>query len=193
VGGLRGRSCGTGINCLAARERGLGTCLTAIHLAYEREAAEILGIPYDEIMQVALREALAGQGRAAAGRRASWSALIRREIQLLEGAFAGVHCPQPILTLHPGAHGFAGARRAGWLTWAGWLGWLGWARSPRGRRRPARAAADEVEGAWPLLCAVAPCHHIGRLPGPPPYFPGPATASRLSRLSRSLGVRCGRP
>jgi nitroreductase len=40
--------------CLAARERGLGTCLTAIHLAYEREAAEILGIPYDEVMQVAL-------------------------------------------------------------------------------------------------------------------------------------------
>ena len=32
--------------CLAARERGLGTCWTAIHLAYEREAAELLGIPY---------------------------------------------------------------------------------------------------------------------------------------------------
>lgn len=40
--------------CLAARERGLGTCLTMIHLAYEQEAAGILGIPYDEVMQVAL-------------------------------------------------------------------------------------------------------------------------------------------
>ena len=40
--------------CLAARERGLGTCWTTIHLAYEKEAAEILGIPHDEVMQVAL-------------------------------------------------------------------------------------------------------------------------------------------
>jgi nitroreductase len=40
--------------CLAARERGLGTCWTTIHLAYEREAAELLGIPYSEVMQVAL-------------------------------------------------------------------------------------------------------------------------------------------
>ena len=31
--------------CLAARERGLGTCWTTIHLAYERQAAEPLGIP----------------------------------------------------------------------------------------------------------------------------------------------------
>lgn len=40
--------------CLAARERGLGTCWTTIHLAYEEEAAEVLGIPYHEVMQVAL-------------------------------------------------------------------------------------------------------------------------------------------
>jgi len=40
--------------CLAARERGLGTCWTTIHLAYEEEAAEVLGIPYNEVMQVAL-------------------------------------------------------------------------------------------------------------------------------------------
>ena len=39
---------------LAARARGLGTCLTTFHLAHEREAAELLGIPYDEVMQVAL-------------------------------------------------------------------------------------------------------------------------------------------
>ncbi len=39
---------------LAARARGLGTCWTTIHLAYEREAAQVLGIPYDEVMQVAL-------------------------------------------------------------------------------------------------------------------------------------------
>ncbi len=39
---------------LAARARGLGTAWTTIHLFYEREAAEILGIPFDEVSQVAL-------------------------------------------------------------------------------------------------------------------------------------------
>lgn len=39
---------------LAARARGLASAWTTIHLFYEREAAEILGIPYDEISQVAL-------------------------------------------------------------------------------------------------------------------------------------------
>jgi nitroreductase len=39
---------------LAARARGLGTAWTTIHLFHEREAAEVLGIPYDEVMQVAL-------------------------------------------------------------------------------------------------------------------------------------------
>jgi nitroreductase len=39
---------------LAARSRGLGTCLTTMHLILEQEAAEVLGIPYKEIMQVGL-------------------------------------------------------------------------------------------------------------------------------------------
>ena len=39
---------------LAARERGLGTCWTTIHLIHEEEAAEVLGIPYAEVSQVAL-------------------------------------------------------------------------------------------------------------------------------------------
>lgn len=39
---------------LAARERGLGTAWTTSHLSYEREMAEVLGIPYDEVVQVAL-------------------------------------------------------------------------------------------------------------------------------------------
>jgi nitroreductase len=39
---------------LAARNRRLGTCLTTMHLNLEREAAEVLRIPYDEIMQVGL-------------------------------------------------------------------------------------------------------------------------------------------
>ncbi|MEZ5264786.1 MAG: hypothetical protein R2755_24045 [Acidimicrobiales bacterium] len=30
---------------LALRSRGLGTCLTTIHLRFEQEAAELLGIP----------------------------------------------------------------------------------------------------------------------------------------------------
>ena len=39
---------------LAARERGLGTAWTTFHLAYEQEAAEILGIPFEQISQAAL-------------------------------------------------------------------------------------------------------------------------------------------
>ena len=39
---------------LAARERGLGTCWTTIHLLFEEEAAELLHIPYEEVSQVAL-------------------------------------------------------------------------------------------------------------------------------------------
>jgi nitroreductase len=39
---------------LAARARHLGTTLTTVHLDYERECAEIIGIPYDSVMQVAL-------------------------------------------------------------------------------------------------------------------------------------------
>lgn len=39
---------------LAARERGLGTTWTTIHLFYEQEAAEVLGIPYEKVTQAAL-------------------------------------------------------------------------------------------------------------------------------------------
>ncbi|MFD7668739.1 nitroreductase family protein [Streptomyces sp. NPDC059788] len=39
---------------LAARSRGLGAALTTVHLAYEREVAELVGIPSDELTQVAL-------------------------------------------------------------------------------------------------------------------------------------------
>lgn len=39
---------------LAARARGLGAAWTTFHLDYEEEAAEILGIPYQQITQAAL-------------------------------------------------------------------------------------------------------------------------------------------
>ena len=39
---------------LAARARGLGTVWTTFHLAHEQEAAALLGIPYEEVMQAAL-------------------------------------------------------------------------------------------------------------------------------------------
>jgi nitroreductase len=39
---------------LAARARGLGSVWTTHHLDYEREAADVLGIPFDEVTQVAL-------------------------------------------------------------------------------------------------------------------------------------------
>ena len=39
---------------LAARLRGLGTSWSSVHLFKEQEAAEVLGIPYDEVTQVCL-------------------------------------------------------------------------------------------------------------------------------------------
>ena len=39
---------------LAARARGLGTAWTTLHLMHEKEISDLLGIPYDEYMQVAL-------------------------------------------------------------------------------------------------------------------------------------------
>ncbi len=39
---------------LAARARGLGTAWTTLHLMQEKEVADIIGIPYDDFMQVAL-------------------------------------------------------------------------------------------------------------------------------------------
>jgi nitroreductase len=39
---------------LAARARGLGTSLTSFHLFFEKEAADLLGIPYDKVTQAAL-------------------------------------------------------------------------------------------------------------------------------------------
>jgi nitroreductase len=39
---------------LALRSRGLGSAWTTLHLWKEKEAAEVLGIPYDEVTQVAL-------------------------------------------------------------------------------------------------------------------------------------------
>jgi nitroreductase len=39
---------------LAARARGLGTCWTTFHLYYEQEAAEVLGIPYEKVVQAAI-------------------------------------------------------------------------------------------------------------------------------------------
>jgi nitroreductase len=39
---------------LAARLRGLGTAYTTLHLAYEREVAELLGLPFESFTQAAL-------------------------------------------------------------------------------------------------------------------------------------------
>lgn len=55
---------------LAARSRGLGTVLTTLHLPYEREAAEVLGIPYDRVTQVGMTPVgyYTGEGFRPAGR-----------------------------------------------------------------------------------------------------------------------------
>ncbi len=42
------------VRLVPPRARGLGTAWTSLHLAYEREAAAVLGIPYEQVMQVAL-------------------------------------------------------------------------------------------------------------------------------------------
>ncbi len=39
---------------LAARERGLGTAWTTLHLPQEKETAELLGLPFDSVTQVGL-------------------------------------------------------------------------------------------------------------------------------------------
>lgn len=39
---------------LAARARGLGTSWTTVHLMFEQEAAQVLGIPYEQVLQVCL-------------------------------------------------------------------------------------------------------------------------------------------
>jgi nitroreductase len=39
---------------LAARERGLGTAWTTLHLPQEKETAELLGLPYEQVTQVGL-------------------------------------------------------------------------------------------------------------------------------------------
>ncbi len=39
---------------LAARDRGLGTAWTSLHLMFEEEAADLLGIPYAEVTQALL-------------------------------------------------------------------------------------------------------------------------------------------
>lgn len=39
---------------LAARSRGLGSSWTTVHLFFEQDAATLLGIPYDKVMQTAL-------------------------------------------------------------------------------------------------------------------------------------------
>jgi nitroreductase len=56
---------------LAARAHGLGSVFTTYHLDYEREVAELLGIPHDRVTQVALipvAHTLGSQFRPAARR-----------------------------------------------------------------------------------------------------------------------------
>jgi nitroreductase len=49
---------------LAARARGLGTCWTCFHLVAEEEAAEVLGIPYREVLQATLMPVAYTKGTA---------------------------------------------------------------------------------------------------------------------------------
>lgn len=65
---------------LAARSRGLGTVWTTFHLAHEQEAAELLGIPYEEVMQAALIPVAYTQGTGfKPGRRLPLETMVHRE------------------------------------------------------------------------------------------------------------------
>ena len=49
------RSCRrSGVSCWRRAVRGLGTAWTTLHLGHEREAADVLGIPYDRCAQAGL-------------------------------------------------------------------------------------------------------------------------------------------
>lgn len=48
--------------CLAARERGIGTSWTSIHLMFEEQIAELLGIPFADTSQIALIAIAATKG-----------------------------------------------------------------------------------------------------------------------------------
>jgi nitroreductase len=47
---------------LAARARGLGTCWTTVHLMMEQQAADVLGIPFDQVQQVCMSPVAYTQG-----------------------------------------------------------------------------------------------------------------------------------
>jgi nitroreductase len=47
---------------LAARARGLGTCWTTVHLMMEQQAADVLGIPFDQVQQVCMSPLAYTQG-----------------------------------------------------------------------------------------------------------------------------------
>ncbi|HCJ86201.1 MAG TPA: nitroreductase, partial [Acidimicrobiaceae bacterium] len=47
---------------LAARNRGIGTCWTTVHLQREQDVAEVLGIPFEDVQQVALSPVAYTQG-----------------------------------------------------------------------------------------------------------------------------------
>jgi nitroreductase len=49
---------------LALRSRGLASCYTTVHRRREREAAAVLGIPHDEVTQVALLPVAWARGRS---------------------------------------------------------------------------------------------------------------------------------
>jgi nitroreductase len=71
---------------LAARARNLGTAWTTTHLAYEREAADLLDIPFGEVTQAGLSPVayFSGQVRPAPRRPATevihWETWISEEI-----------------------------------------------------------------------------------------------------------------
>ena len=47
---------------LAARNRGIGTCWTTVHLQREQDVADVLGIPFADVQQVALSPVAYTQG-----------------------------------------------------------------------------------------------------------------------------------
>jgi hypothetical protein len=92
---------------LAARARGLGTAWTTLHLVHEKEIAGLLGIPFEQVMQVALIPVAHvsepfGMPAPAQTRCSTWTAVKHAALglaALLAAAPAGARAPRRLVLM----------------------------------------------------------------------------------------------
>ena len=141
---------------LAARERGLGTALTTMHLVFEEECAEILGIPHDAYTQASRPSTGAYDRRHVPSRRPG-----RRPVPELERmGRGGDRLSGDDDVLQPPAAAEFAQRRARALETAcdaGFDGMLVWSRGATN--------ADGNGGCLYLANHQTPCSHLADFPG----------------------------